>query len=106
MPFLVRIVSAVVASLVSSTVAESGQVGEWRAYAGDKASTKYTALDQIDAESIGDLRVVWRQSTIPDETRNGNAMRAPAASQNTPLMARGRRVARWRRGDGAGRNHP
>ena len=87
---LARIVSAIVVLLVSSTLAESGQVGEWHAYAGDKASTKYTALDQIDAESIGDLRVVWRQSTIPDETRNGNAMRAPAASQNTPLMARGR----------------
>ncbi len=90
MPSLARIVSAIVVLLVSSTLVESGQVGEWHAYAGDKASTKYTALDQIDAESIGDLRVVWRQSTIPDETRNGNAMRAPAASQNTPLMARGR----------------
>ncbi|SVB43157.1 uncharacterized protein METZ01_LOCUS196011, partial [marine metagenome] len=90
MPSLACIVSAIVVLLVSSTLAESGQVGEWHAYAGDKASTKYTALDQIDAESIGDLRVVWRQSTIPDETRNGNAMRAPAASQNTPLMARGR----------------
>ena len=90
MPSLACIVSAIVVLLVSSTLAESGQVGEWHAYAGDKASTKYTALDQIDAESISDLRVVWRQSTIPDETRNGNAMRAPAASQNTPLMARGR----------------
>ena len=67
----------------------AGQAGEWRAYAADKASTKYTPLDQIDAGNVHDLRVVWRQSTIPDATRQGNTMRAPAASQNTPLMAGG-----------------
>ncbi|MCE2541114.1 MAG: pyrroloquinoline quinone-dependent dehydrogenase [Acidobacteria bacterium] len=66
-----------------------GQQGEWRAYAADKASTKYSPLEQIDAESVHDLRVAWRQSTIPDATRQGNAMDAPGGSQNTPLMADG-----------------
>ena len=65
----------------------AGQQGEWRAYAADKASTKYSPLDQVDAESVHDLRVAWRQSTIPDATRQGNAMDAPGGSQNTPLMA-------------------
>ncbi len=67
----------------------AGQADEWRAYAADKAGTKYTPLDQIDARTVHDLRVVWRQSTIPDDTRQGNTMRAPSASQNTPLMAGG-----------------
>tara|TARA_B100001123_G_scaffold378899_1_gene447359 strand:- start:8175 stop:8420 length:246 start_codon:yes stop_codon:yes gene_type:complete len=69
MPLFDRIVS-VVLLLISSTVAKVGQAGEWHAYAGDRASTKYTALDQSDADSIGDLRIGWRQSTIPDATRN------------------------------------
>ena len=68
----------------------SAQDVEWRAYAADAASTKYSPLDQIDAETVHDLEIVWRQSTIPDATRGGNTLRAPAASQNTPLMAGGR----------------
>ena len=69
--------------------AAAGQTGEWRAYAADKAGTKYSPLDQIDAETVHDLRVAWRQSTIPDATRQGNTLAAPSGSQNTPLMAGG-----------------
>ena len=88
---LVIVVTAVVV-VISSLAAvpnAAGQTGEWRAYAADKAGSKYSPLDQIDAESVHDLRVVWRQSTIPESTREGNTMRAPGASQNTPLMAGG-----------------
>jgi quinoprotein glucose dehydrogenase len=67
----------------------AAQAGDWRAYAADKAVSKYSPLDQIDAEGVHDLRVVWRQSTIPDATRQGNTMRAPGTSQNTPLMVDG-----------------
>ena len=69
--------------------AAGGQEGEWRAYAADKAGTKYSPLDQIDAETVHDLRVAWRQSTIPDATRQGSTMTPPSGSQNTPLMADG-----------------
>jgi len=67
----------------------AGQTGEWHAYAADKASTKYSPLDQINADNINDLEIVWRQSTIPDDTRQGNTMDPPNGSQNTPLMAGG-----------------
>ena len=80
---------AVALAFPAAVPSAAGQVGEWRAYAADKAGTKYSALDQIDAESVHDLRVVWRQSTIPEATRLGNTMRPPGASQNTPLMAGG-----------------
>ena len=76
--------------LLAAAAGAAGQDVEWRAYAADAASTKYSPLDQIDAESVHDLEIVWRQSTIPDATRAGNDLRAPAASQNTPLMAGGR----------------
>ena len=76
-------------SLTSSPVA-AAQIGEWRAYSADAAGTKYTPLDQITADNAGDLRVVWRQSTIPYAIRQGSTVRAPALVQNTPLMADGR----------------
>ena len=67
----------------------AGQTGEWRAYAADKAGSKYSPLNQIDASNVGNLQIAWRQSTIPFDTRHGNTMRAPGASQNTPVMAGG-----------------
>jgi len=76
-------------SLAASPVA-GAQTGEWRAYSADAAGTKYAPLVQITADNAGDLRVVWRQSTIPDAIRQGSTVRAPAVVQNTPLMADGR----------------
>jgi quinoprotein glucose dehydrogenase len=37
--------------------------GEWRAYAGDPGSTKYSPLDQINRENAKNLRVAWRFRT-------------------------------------------
>ena len=71
--------------------AQSGApAGEWPAYAADKAASKYSPLDQIDRDNAADLRIAWRQSTVPDAVRQGSAVRAPARSQNTPLMVGGR----------------
>ena len=66
------------------------QSGEWRAYAADHAATKYSPVDQIDALNADRLRIVWRQSVIPDATRFGSTRQAPGSSQNTPIMAGGR----------------
>ena len=65
------------------------QLGEWPAYASDKASSKYSPLDQINKENVAQLQIAWRQSTIPDEARHGSTIPAPARSQNTPLMVDG-----------------
>ncbi|MDP6582380.1 MAG: hypothetical protein QF681_17135, partial [Vicinamibacterales bacterium] len=37
--------------------------GEWRAYAADAFSSKYSPLDQITAANFGDLEVAWRWRT-------------------------------------------
>ncbi len=34
--------------------------GEWPSYGGDKASSKYSRLDQIDSTNVERLRVAWR----------------------------------------------
>ena len=66
-----------------------GQDGEWRVYGADNAGTKYAPLDQINMDTVHDLQVVWRQSTIPDAVRQGNTNRPSTSSQNTPLMVGG-----------------
>ena len=38
--------------------------GEWRSYAGDAGSTKYSPLDQIDAGNFDDLRIAWRWASV------------------------------------------
>ncbi len=49
-------------------VAQTGaQDGQWRSYGGDDGSTKYAALDQIDADNVDRLQVAWRW-TSPDGT--------------------------------------
>ena len=74
------------ASILWAPHRAEGQSGEWRAYAADVASTKYSPLKQINADNVQELQVVWRQSTIPNAVRQGNPLRAPIAVQNTPLM--------------------
>ena len=89
-PLLVAACAAVWLTADARVHAQSGApVGEWRAYAADKAATKYSPLDQIARDNVADLRIAWRQSTIPDAVRDGNPMRPPRSSQNTPLMAGG-----------------
>ena len=63
---------------------------DWPAYAGDKASTKYSPLDQIDKDSIKNLKIAWRRSGMPEELREmfPNTL-APANYQHTPLMVDG-----------------
>ncbi len=38
--------------------------GEWRSYAGDPGSTKYSPLDQIDAGNFSDLQIAWRWASV------------------------------------------
>ena len=38
--------------------------GEWRSYGGDLGSTKYSPLDQIDADNFNDLEIAWRWKSV------------------------------------------
>ena len=53
-------------ALISSTIlAQQGATdGEWRSYAGGTGSSKYTALDQIDADNVENLRVAWQWQSV------------------------------------------
>ncbi len=38
--------------------------GEWRTYAGDTGSTKYSPLDQITADNVADLETLWHWQSV------------------------------------------
>src|SRR5262249_48709357 len=54
--------------------------GEWRWYGGDAAGTKYSPLDQINAENVNQLQIVWRWR------REGFGPRPDSNWQVTPLV--------------------
>ena len=82
-------IAAVGLTAVTDPGRATAQTVEWPAYAADQAGTKYLPLDQINADTVHDLEIVWRQPVIPDAIRNGVTTRGPVGSQTTPVMAGG-----------------
>lgn len=76
------------ALLLSGALAaqETGEVQDWRFYGSDAASSKYVALDQINAANASDLEILWRWDT-PDNAIFQNDERASAGEyKSTPIM--------------------
>lgn len=63
--------------------------GEWIAYGGDKGSTKYSSLDQITAENVGDLEVAWEWTSPDGEISETNRGLIPFLNEVTPIMVDG-----------------
>jgi glucose dehydrogenase len=64
-PGLALILIAVSAIAVRS----QGRQGEWRYFGGDKAFTRYSPLDQINRDTVRQLRVVWRRPATDDKLK-------------------------------------
>ena len=83
---------AAFAALTSVRLRSASPVlGEWRAYNGNYASTRYSPLDQINKDTVKNLKVVWRQSLTPDVVKEGRegVPPPPANNETTPLMIGG-----------------
>jgi quinoprotein glucose dehydrogenase len=78
--------------LAAATITSHAQTGkgEWPVYGADKASTKYSPLDQINKDNVRNLRIVWRQPATPLELRKqGPQAPGPVNYVHTPLMVGG-----------------
>ena len=109
----------------------SGNDGEWRTYGGQGRGAKYSPLDQIDAQNVGDLRTAWRWRSVdydlvddkpgpalqPHAARHAADGGRPAVHEHQPRAIRGDRPghrrdavglprAGRRRGPAARRLHP
>ena len=45
---------------VAASAQNGAEDGDWHYYHGDRGSTQYSPLDQIDRDNIGELQVVWK----------------------------------------------
>jgi quinoprotein glucose dehydrogenase len=64
--------------------------GEWRAYGGDNAASRYAPLDQIDESNVAKLAILWRRPAIDASILAVvPGMRAERTFRATPLMIDG-----------------
>jgi quinoprotein glucose dehydrogenase len=63
--------------------------GEWRAYGGDAHGTKYSALSQITADNVQDLRIAWRAPALDRAIQASNPLWRTSRNADTPLMVNG-----------------
>jgi quinoprotein glucose dehydrogenase len=83
MPRTMWVVSALLCAALPLTAQTGTKNGEWRAYAGDPGSTKYSPLDQITRNNAKDLRIAWRFRT------DNLGPRPDFNMQSVPLMVGG-----------------
>ena len=81
----------VIGSLANPVAAQYGSTdGEWRAFAGDAGSTKYSSLDQIDADNVGSLDIAWRRPLVdPSYLEMTPELRYSNVSSAAPLVIDG-----------------
>src|SRR5262245_36224931 len=94
---MIRQIACIVFLVITSVApAQQGaRNGQWHAYAGDKGSTKYSALDLINRDNVGKLKVAWRWSSPDNDIRKDpkNLLKffdlIPFIHEPTPLMVNG-----------------
>ena len=79
----VVLVAALVIAAASMSAQYGTTKGEWRSYAGDPGSTKYSPLDQINRDNARNLRIAWRFKA------ENYGPRADYNMQVTPIMVNG-----------------
>ena len=62
--------------------------GEWHYHGGDRGSSKYSSLGEINARNISSLQIVWRWSS-PDTQIMRQTQLVPSVFEATPLMING-----------------
>ena len=80
----------VLAGLAGPASAQDGTSGEWRVNGGDSGYTRYAPLDQINADTVDDLTIVWRREAVDASLRTRwPDLRYSNQLRSTPLMVDG-----------------
>ena len=66
-----------------------GTATEWLSYGGDKASSKYSPLDQIGRDNFNRLQVAWTWRSAEEEITKANPDLKTWVWESTPLMVSG-----------------
>ncbi len=80
---------AIHAAPPSANGEESEKPGEWRHYGGDQGSTKYSPLDEINADNVGELEIAWTWDSPDIPIQENNRRLFSFAHEYTPLAING-----------------
>ena len=89
--FTRSLIALLTLSLSTTLLSQRGaQDGGWQAFGADTGSTKYTPLDQIDADNVNDLEIVWRRPALDQSFVDINPNQRYSTSWNAaPLVVDG-----------------
>jgi glucose dehydrogenase len=75
---------------MASAGAQAPRSGDWTYWGADRAFTRYSPLDQITAENVGQLRIAWRQPGLDPAVKQAYPeLRVSGNFRSTPLMIGG-----------------
>jgi quinoprotein glucose dehydrogenase len=78
------------ALMLSASSAHAQAAADWAHFGGDIGDTKYSALDQINAQTIDRLKVVWRAPALdPAALAENPALKPSNNYRNAPLVIDG-----------------
>jgi quinoprotein glucose dehydrogenase len=63
--------------------------GDWSEYAADKASSKYSPLDQVGPENVADLEIAWTWSSVDQPLIDADTLLHTARNEATPIAVDG-----------------
>ena len=75
-------------SLVISAFNLPATAQDWTYYSGTQAGTRYSKLDQVNRDNVGDLELAWTYRT-GDAERYGDALVPRQSLENTPILIEG-----------------
>ena len=77
--------------LAAATVVwtQTEPTGEWHYYGGDKGYSRYSPLDQIDKQNVGNLQIVWRRPAIDSQFSGLPDLTWSPYFKATPIMVGG-----------------
>ncbi len=84
--YLALVVGCIGSLGVMSSCGDDTPSREWRLYASDASSTRFSPLDHINAANVGSLRVRWRWESIDETLRARNPKLWTWRNEATPLM--------------------
>ena len=84
------VLGLVLVGLAGNAVAQSGpDGGDWRSYASDRSSSKYSPLDQIDRSNVHRLEVAWKWKNIDLQASSGGGGMFGNLFETTPIAIGG-----------------
>jgi quinoprotein glucose dehydrogenase len=87
---VISTLSAAAAVVVSVASQAPPPRTEWRYFGGDKGFTRYSALDQINRDNVGRLRIAWRRPAVNAKLMTAFPdLRPNAYLRATPIMIDG-----------------